>query len=57
MTTIQGETGGLKTAAIDKNYPYEDGLVGGTTTQEGHERFLLPEDGTVVNRVGKKGYQ
>lgn len=57
MTTIQGETGGLKTAALDKNYPYEDGLEGGTTTQEGHEVNLVPEEGSVVNRVGRKGYQ
>ena len=41
---VVGETGTIGTKAMDKDYPYEEGLVAGTTKQT--ENPNLEEEGS-----------
>ncbi len=33
---------------LKRHWPVTDGIIGGTTTQEGHIEDLIPEEGTQV---------
>lgn len=55
--TVQEGPDGLKEKALLKDWPIEDGIVAGTTTQKGHVENLVAEQGSAVVRVGKKGFQ
>jgi len=48
-------TGGKGTAITKTNYPYEEGLVVGTTKQTGVEMTLVPEEGSNVARRYQTG--
>jgi hypothetical protein len=48
-------TGKSGTRFINKNYPVDDGLTAGTTTQKGHKENLEYEEGTTVLRKEKEG--
>lgn len=39
---VEVDTGGVKTKAINRNYPAVEGLEAGTTKQEGTKTFLEP---------------
>lgn len=41
-------TGGVGSRFLKRNWPNTDGLVAGTTTQEGHEEHLKAEEGSLV---------
>jgi hypothetical protein len=49
MTTIQEGPGGLKTNVLRKPTDSEIELT--------QNKILIPEEGSVVNRVGRNGYQ
>lgn len=43
-------TGGVGSKIINRNYPYDSGLVAGTTKQEGRDPALTPDDSSVLDR-------
>ena len=47
MAAISDGPDAIKQAAIRRNYPVEDGIIAGTTTQEGHIMNLVPEESLV----------
>lgn len=48
--TVQEGPGGIGTKIINRNYPYESGLIAGTTKQEGRDPDIAPgeEKSTVL---------
>ena len=46
----------LKEKELKKDWPVDDGLIGGTTKQTGHQENLAAEEGTVVAKRYKKGF-
>ena len=47
--TVKEGPGGVGTRIINTNYPYESGLIAGTTRQEGRDPDLAPAtDETLV---------
>jgi len=48
-------TGTKGTRALSKRYPVTDGLTAETTTQEGHEEGLIPQEGSLVPKTKKAG--
>jgi len=48
-------TGTSGTRFINRDYPNTDGITAGTTTQEGHEEYLVPEEKSLVQEIEKKG--
>ena len=48
-------TGSIRTRAIAKRYPVEDGLTAETTSQKGHKETLVPEKGSLVPGSQRKG--
>jgi len=55
MGQISEGPGGIKTRIIDRNYPNEEGLTGGTQTQEGRITNLVPEEKSLVPEREKVG--
>ena len=47
---IQEGPDGFKEKGVKLNWPVEDGIVGGTTTQEGHIMNLVPEKSFVSEK-------
>lgn len=45
-------TGTCGSAAINKDYPVTDGLIAGTTKQEGHKEHLEPEQNLTLEGWG-----
>lgn len=41
---VEVGTGGRGSRFISKDWPIEDGLIAGTTTQEGHQEHLIAEE-------------
>ena len=54
--TVQEGTGTFKERVCRKSYPAVEGTDFGTTLQDEREKVLEPEEGSVVNRVGR-GFQ
>lgn len=48
--TIQGSTGQIGTRAIDKDYPYVEGITGGTTKAH-KDKILEPQESVVIQGV------
>ena len=48
-------TGGMRTKAIAKRYPVDDGLIAETTKQTGHIENLIAEQGSNVAKRYKEG--
>lgn len=48
-------TGKSGSRFLKRNYPNTDGLIAGTTTQEGHEENLVPQESSLIERRFKKG--
>jgi len=48
-------TGGRGTRFINTKWPIEDGLIAGTTTQEGHKQNLIPEESSLIEEKEKEG--
>lgn len=48
-------SGGKGTKEIATRYPVTDGLIAGTTTQQGHKETLEAEEGSLVYARDKKG--
>jgi hypothetical protein len=46
-------TGGVGTRFINHDYPNTDGLIAGTTKQEGHAERLVPEEASLVSNRDK----
>lgn len=55
MTTQEGPDT-FKEKALKKEWPVVEGTTFATTKQV-EDRVLRPEDESMVNRVGKKGFQ
>ena len=43
-------TGGVGSRFLNKNWPNEDGLTAGTTTQTDHQERLIPEQSFISQR-------
>ena len=52
---VQEGPGGTGTRIINRDYPYETGLISGTTKQEGRISNLVPVKGSLVKRRVKIG--
>ncbi len=52
---IVGETGGSGEAAIATRFPVTEGLIGGTTKQEGTNLRLEPQESSLVLERHKEG--
>ena len=52
---IVGETGGSGTQAIATRFPVDEGLIGGTTKQEGTELHLLFQEKSLLTKREKEG--
>ena len=50
IMAIQEGPDGFKEKGVKLNWPVEDGIVGGTTTQEGHVMNLVPEKSFVSEK-------
>ena len=50
MTAISDGPDAIKQAAIKRDYPVDEGLTGGTQTQEGRITNLVPEISLVSER-------
>ncbi len=48
------KTGGIGSAVAKRYYPNTDGLIAGTTTQEGHQEHLIPDE-ELTPRQERKG--
>jgi hypothetical protein len=42
---------------IKRDYPNEDGLTAGTTTQEGHKTRLEAQEGSTITKKDKVGLE
>ena len=49
------KTGGIGSAVANRTYPAVDGLIAGTTTQEGHEEHLVAEEEDLLTNEESKG--
>lgn len=54
MTVTVG-TGGFRDKELKTRYPVEEGLIAGTTTQEGRITNLVPEERSLVPHRVKRG--
>lgn len=52
---VEVGTGGFKSRYLKTEWPIEEGLEAGTTTQEGREMNLKPEEGTAILEEKRKG--
>ena len=50
MTAIVGQTGGIKSRAIKRRDPVAQGLIAGTTRQEGRTTNLIPQVSSLLKR-------
>ena len=55
MVAIQDGPDEIKEAALRRDVPVTDGLVGGTTRQEGRVMNLVPQEGSLVDWREKEG--
>ena len=54
MVAISDGPDAIKQAALRRDIPITDGIIGGTTRQEGHVMNLVPEK-SLVHRKDKVG--
>lgn len=50
MAAIKDGPDAIKQAALRRDVPVDDGIIGGTTRQEGHVMNLVPEESLVDER-------
>jgi hypothetical protein len=48
-------TGTGKTRIVKRKYPIEEGLIAGTTKQEGREENLIPEEKSTILEKDRRG--
>ena len=54
-TITVGNAAGKGEKEIMTRYPVVEGLIAGTTKQEGNQPFLIPQEKSLVSRKDKEG--